>query len=180
MKDTRILTDFKLKILMVMAIIMVFVGLTEAFSQAINAYKVQSLFLYNFTKHVKWENAEASAFTVGIYGNSKAFSEIKANLKSKMVWGKNINVIEIVSPADLGKCHIAYMPKSNKKKILVIIDASDLSNTLLVTEDDLMNDGAAISFVFEQSKMKFKISKTKIEQVGLKVSSSLMSIGIAV
>ncbi|MCK5468082.1 MAG: DUF4154 domain-containing protein, partial [Cyclobacteriaceae bacterium] len=58
--------------------------------------------------------------------------------------------------------------------------ASDFSNTLLVTEDDLMNDGAAISFVFEQSKMKFKISRTKIEQVGLKVSGSLISMGIPV
>jgi len=43
-----------------------------------------------------------------------------------------------------------------------------------------MNNGAAISFVYEQSKMKFKISKDKIEEVGLKVSSSLISIGIPV
>ena len=97
-----------------------------------------------------------------------------------MAWGKNIKVIEIASPADLDKCHIAYMPQSDKKKIVEIIDASDLSNTLLVTEGDLMNDGAAISFIFEQSKMKFKISKTKIEQAGLKVSSSLISMGISV
>ena len=159
---------------------MAFVGISEAFSQATNVYRVQSLFLYNFTKHVKWENTESATFTVGIYGNTKAYSEIKTNLETKKAWGKYIEIIEIVSPADLVKCHIAYMPKSNKEKILDLIDASDLSNTLLVTEDDLMNDGAAISFVFEQSKMKFKISKTKIEQVGLKVSSSLISIGIPV
>ena len=91
-----------------------------------------------------------------------------------------MNIIEISSPIDISSCQIVYMPKSNKKKILDFIENSNLSNTLLVTEDDLMNDGAAISFVFEQSKMKFKISKTKIEEVGLKVSSSLISIGIAV
>jgi len=61
-----------------------------------------------------------------------------------------------------------------------LIDGADLSNTLLVTEGDLMDAGAAISFVYEQSKLNFKISKTKIEQVGLKVSSSLISIGIPV
>lgn len=178
--NTRSMNIFKLKFFMAITIIMVFVGLPKAFSQSANVYKVQSLFLYNFTKHVKWENTEGSTFTVGIYGNSKAFSEIKANLGSKSVWGKKINVIVVTSPADLSKCHLAYMPKSNTKKILSFINASDLSNTLLVTEDDLMNNGAAISFVFEQSKMKFKISKTKIEQVGLKVSSSLLSIGISV
>ena len=178
--DARNVTGFKLKILMIVAIIMAFVGMSEAFSQTTSIYRIQALFLYNFTKHVKWENTEGSTFTVGIYGNPKAFAEIKANLVNKKAWGNNINVIEIFSPAELSKCHIAYMPKSNKKKILDFVESSDLSNTLLVTEDDLIKDGAAISFVFEQSKMKFKISKAKIEQVGLKVSSSLLSVGISV
>lgn len=170
----------KLKILMIVAIIMAFVGLSEAFSQAVGVYRIQSLFLYNFTKHVKWENTEGATFTIGIYGSPNAFSEIKSNLESKLVWGNKINVIQIESPEDINKCHIAYMPKSNKKKILDIMSASDMSETLLVTEDDLMDEGAAISFVYQQSKMKFKISKNKIEQVGLKVSSSLISIGIPV
>jgi len=177
--DRKIINDFKIKILMIVAIMMAFIGISEAFSQATNIYRIQSLFLYNFTKHVKWENTEGT-FTVGIYGNSKAFSEIKTNLANKNVWGKKVNIIEISSPSELANCHIVYLPKSNKKKILDFIDGVNLSNTLLVTEDDLMNDGAAISFVFEQSKMKFKISKAKIEQVGLKVSSSLISIGIPV
>lgn len=33
---------------------------------------------------------------------------------------------------------------------------------------------------FMVSKIKFKISKTKIEQAGLKVSSSLISVGIPI
>ena len=111
------INGFKLKILMIVAIIMAFVGLSEAFSQATSVYRIQSLFLYNFTKHVKWENTEGATFTIGIYGNPNAFSEIKSNLESKSVWGNKINVIQIESPADVNKCHIAYMPKSNKKKI---------------------------------------------------------------
>ena len=178
--NTQIIHDIKLKLLAGVTIVMVFAGFSEAFSQETNAYRIQSLFLYNFTKHVKWENTDNSIFTVGIYGNPNAYSEIKVNLENKVVWGKKINVIEIVSQADAKKCHIAYMPQSNKKKVLSFIDSSDLINTLLVTEGDLMNDGAAISFVYKQSKMKFKISKSKIEQVGLKVSSSLMSMGIPV
>ena len=54
------------------------------------------------------------------------------------------------------------------------------SNTLLVTEDDLINQGAAISFVLINSKLKFKINKIKVEQAGLKVSSTLLAVGIAV
>ncbi len=177
--EAKIIIDLKLKILLVVTIIMVFVGISKVFSQTNNVYRIQSLFLYNFTKHVKWEDTNGT-FTVGIYGNSIVFAEIKKNFSNKKVWGKNVNVVEITSPAELANCHIAYLPKSNKKRILDFIDGADLAHTLLVTEDDMMSDGAAISFVFQQSKMNFKISREKIEQAGLKVSSSLISIGIPV
>ena len=177
--ETQIANNIKLKVLVLVALLLVFAGISEVFSQTTNIYRIQSLFLYNFTKHVKWANTEG-VFTVGVYGNPKAFAEIKNNLSGKMVWGEQIDIVEISSPVEMAKCHIAYMPKSSRKKILDLIDGSDLSNTLLVTEDDLINDGAAISFVYEHSKMKFKISKSKIEQAGLKVSSSLVSIGMSV
>lgn len=178
--DARIINNFKLKILIGVTIVMALVGISEAFSQATNLYKIQSLFLYNFSKHVKWENSGNETFTIGVYGNTTAFTEIKKNLESKIIWGKNIKIVEIGSIQEMSNCHMAYMPKSNKKKILEFISGIDFSNTLLVTEDDMTSDGAAISFVFKESKMKFKIDKAKIEQVGLKVSSSLISIGIPV
>lgn len=172
--------NFKSKLILNAVLLMVLVY-GSAFSQASNVYRLQSLFLYNFTKHVKWEVAEGEVLTIGIYANSEALNEIKANLKNKMAWGKNIEVVEISSAEEASKCHIAYLPKSNKKKILALMGSANLANTLLVTEDDLVANGAAISFIIDQqSKLKFKISKTQIEQVGLKVSSSLISIGIAV
>ncbi len=172
--------NLNLKFMALTAVFIAVIGISGAFSQETNVYRIQSLFLYNFTKHVKWENAEGSTFTIGIYGNLVAYNEIRDNLGEKTVWGKKVNVIQINSPEELSKCHIAYMPKSNKKKVVDLISASTTSNTLIVTEDDLVSDGAAISFVFLDQKMNFKISKDKIEQSGMKVSSSLLSIGIPV
>jgi hypothetical protein len=178
--NDRMISNMKLKVLAIVAVIMMGLGVEDAFSQESNVYRIQSLFLYNFTKHVKWEN-EGSTFTIGIYGNTGAFNEIKDILGEKMVWGKKMNVIQLNSPEEISKCHIAYMPKSNKKKVTdFIAGTGNHNNTLLVTEDDMVGDGAAISFVYEEQKMNFKISKDKIEQAGLKVSSSLMSIGIPV
>ena len=170
--------DFKFLVLA--AAFIAVIGISKAFSQESNVYRIQSFFLYNFTKHLKCEGAEGSTFTIGIYGNSLAYNEIRDNLGEKMVWGKKVNIIQINSPEEVSKCHIAYMPKSNKKKVVDLINASNSTNTLIVTEDDLVSDGAAISFVFLDQKMNFKISKDKIEQSGMKVSSSLLSIGIPV
>ncbi len=170
----------KLRIMMVATAMLMAVGFTEVFSQTASVYRIQSLFLYNFSKHVKWENTEGATFTIGVYGNKQAFEQIREGLKNKRTWGNFIKVIEITSPADVSQCHILYLPKSNKKKVVEFIRASgNVSNTLIVTEDDLVKEGAAISFIFQQSKMNFKISKDRIEQCGLKVSSSLVSIGVA-
>jgi hypothetical protein len=172
--------QLKIKIIAIAGLMVVLIGLKDAFSQGDNIYRMHSLFLYNFTKHVKWEEGQASQFVIGIFDNREAYQEIKSNLESKKVWGKDIKIIEISSANDMSSCHIAFMPKSNKKKVVEMISAASLENTLLVTEDDLVDDGAAISFVFQQSRMNFKISKEKIEQSGLKVSNSLISIGIPV
>lgn len=145
-------------------------------------YRLQSLFIYNFTKHIKWEASDNRPFTVGIYASAKepAFIFLKKNLENKMVWGKKIKVITINSASESASCHLVYIPRSNDKKAGEFINQMDISNTLLVTEDDLIKKGAAISFVLINSKLKFKINKTKVEQAGLKVSSTLLAVGIPV
>ncbi len=154
-----------------------FMGMISvAQAQETSVYRLQSLFLYNFTKHIKWENTEGQTFIVGIYGNAAALAEINNNLGSKVVWGKNIKVIAIKSAAEAANCQIVYLPKSNKSKVVEFLSTLKLSNTLVVTEDDLTSEGAAISFVQNETKVGFKVNKDRLEGAGLKVSTSLMSL----
>ncbi len=143
-------------------------------------YKLHALFIYNFTKHIKWDASDNSSFTVGVYANQAALAAIKANLENKSVWGKKINVIAIKSAREAGNCHIAYVPSLNNDKDARFISQCKMSNTLLVSGDDMIDKGAAISFVTVDSKLKFKIDKMKVEQAGLKVSNSLLAVGISV
>lgn len=168
----------KVKKMVIMAIMSLgFIGMmSTAHAQEASIYRLQSLFLYNFTKHIKWEAAEGQTFTVGIYGNTEALSEINTNLSNKMVWGKNIKVIAVKSAAEAANCQIVYLPKSNKSKVVEFLGTLNLSNTLVVTEDDLTGQGAAISFVTNETKVGFKVNKDRLEGAGLKVSTSLMSL----
>ena len=154
-----------------------FIGtMNEVRAQETSIYRLQSLFLYNFTKHIKWENVEGQTFTVGIYGNVEALNEINANLSNKLVWGKNIKVVAINSAAEASKCHIVYLPKSNRKKVTDFMGTLPTTNTLIVTEEDFTTEGAAISFVLNETKVGFKVNKDRLEGAGLKVSASLMSL----
>ena len=140
-----------------------------------NIYKLHSLFLYNFTKHIQWTEV-GDTFTIGVFGNQNALKEVKANFSGKKFSGKDIRVINIVGIGDANASHLVYMPKSTKSEILNMFDDANKNNTLFVSEDDLISQGFPISFVINGSKLGFKVSKKNLESSGLKISSSLLSL----
>ncbi len=140
-----------------------------------NIYKLHSLFMYNFTKHIQWSET-GNNFTIGVFGSQNALKEVKASFAGKQVSGKEIRVINIAGIGDANACQLIYAPKSNKNKILNIFDDTEKNNTLFVSEDDLVSQGFPISFVITGSKLGFKVSEKNLAICGLKMSSSLLSL----
>ena len=173
----------KYKIIILSSLVLLMMFPYRSYSQNdATIYRLQALFIYNFTKHIKWDASDDRPFTIGIFSSTKhdAYIFLKKNLENKMCWGKNIKVIAINSATETAGCHLVYIPKVKDKAAPEFINQMDHSNILLVTEDDLIKQGAGISFVLINSKLKFKINKTKVEQAGLKVSSTLLAVGIPV
>ena len=162
------------RILFVGLILISTLNLTPVFGQT-NMYKLHSLFMYNFTKHIQW-NEVGETFTLGVFGSEIALKEVKANLAGKKYLGKDIRVINVVGIGDANTSQLVYMPKSNKSKILNMFEDANKNNTLFVSEDDLISEGFPISFVINGSKLSFKVSKKNLEASGLKISSSLLSL----
>ena len=140
-----------------------------------NVYKLHSLFIYNFTKHVQWSEV-GDTFTIGVYGSQNALKEVQANFSGKSFSGKEIRVINIASVGDANASQLVYMPKSNKNKILNIFEDANKSNTLFVSEDDLIEHGFPISFIIEGAQLGFKVSRNNLKASGLKISTSLLSL----
>lgn len=145
-----------------------------SFAQS-NIYKIHSLFLYNFTKHIQWKDVDQS-FTIGVFGSETAMKVIKENFAGKKFSGKEIKIISIKEISDANQSQLVYMPKSNKSKILNMFDEADKNNTLFVSEDDFVDQGFPVSFVINGSKFGFKVSKKNLEAGGLKMSTSLLSL----
>lgn len=163
-----------LRIVVVVVFFSVFFNLITTQAQS-NIYKMHSLFMYNFTKHVQWTEV-GDTFTIGVYGSTNALNEVKANFNGKKFSGKDIRVINIAGLGDVKASQLVYMPKSNKGKILDMFDESDKTNTLFVSEDDFIEYGFPISFLIKNNKLAFKVSKKNLEVSGLKMSSSLLSL----
>jgi len=174
---TIFLTPMYNKYLRIVVVIVFFGAFSHFFTANAqgNIYKMHSLFMYNFTKHVQWSEV-GETFTIGVYGSANALSEVKANFTGKKFSGKDIRVINIAGLGDIKASQLVYMPKSNKSKILDIYEDSDKINTLFVSEDDLIEYGFPISFMIKNNKLAFKVSKKNLEISGLKMSSSLLSL----
>ena len=161
-----------------LVLFVMFCGTSSVQAQA-NAYKLQSLFIYNFIKNIKWENVDQE-FVIGVYGNLEAYNEVVANLTAKNVNGVKFKILTVNNAADAKKCHVVYLPKSNRTKVVSMISQVDEPNILLVTEEDLISEGASISFELKDSKLNFIINKQKTEEKGLKISSSLLAMGTVI
>ncbi|NJN27893.1 MAG: YfiR family protein [Cyclobacteriaceae bacterium] len=147
---------------------------SQAQAQA-NIYKLHSLFLYNFTKHIQWQEV-GNEFTIGVFGNDIALKEVKSNFDGKKFSGKDIKVINIAGVGDANSSQLVYFPKSNKGKILDLFESADKSNTLFVSEDDFIVNGMPIIFTVKADKLGFRVSKSNLDASGLKISSSLLSL----
>lgn len=166
------------KYLRIVAVIIFFGGLLQqnnTQAQA-NVYKIHSLFMYNFTKHIQWSEDVGDTFTIGVYGSNTALAEVRSNFSGKKFSGKDFRVINIAGLGDVKTSDMVYFPKSNKNRILNLFEEVDKSNTLFVSEEDLIEYGIPISFVIRNNKLAFKVSRKNLESVGLKISSSLLSL----
>ncbi len=158
-------------------------GLVFTFSTA-NAQKekFQSIFIYNFSKYVKWpDSMNSGKFVIGVIGSSAMQNELKSMAASKNVNGLPIEVRQFNSAAEVKDCHILYLASSESGKIDQIVSLTNGKAILIVTDKPgLAEKGASINFVEVDGKIKFELSHQNTEQRGLKVAGSLASLAILV
>lgn len=143
----------------------------------VSQYKVQSLFMYNFTKHIKWPNTSGS-FTIGILGRSDIQSELLTAMKGKQVDGKEVEIKIISSIEEALSCQMVYVPTNKSKELPALLTAISSKDVLVVTENDLSEKGAGISFITVEDKLRFKINQEVLSKGGLQVSGGLLSLAL--
>jgi hypothetical protein len=144
--------------------------------------KFHSIFIYNFSKYVKWPDGQSSGkFVIGVFGSSSIKKDLEAMASTKKVNGITIEVKQFDSTAGIDECNILYVSSSESDRMTEIIQATNSKPVLLVTDKPgLAKKGAAINFVEQEGKVKFELNQQNAESRGLKVSGSLSSLAIIV
>ena len=141
--------------------------------------RVKGGFLYNFTKFVDWP---ADAFSgadapivISILGDDPFGPEFDEALKTERSHGRKIEIRRIKRVEDAAGCHILYISRSEKSRILEILKQA--SNILTVADgDSFARQGGVIQFVVVDGKVRFIINTDAEQRAGLKISSDLKRI----
>ncbi|CAN5502559.1 hypothetical protein BH11BAC1_BH11BAC1_01070 [soil metagenome] len=143
-----------------------------------NEYQIKAMFIFNFTKYVEWpEKKEASAFTIGVIGESEIIEPLERIAAQKKVGDKKI-VVKRLSPDDEDYCNIVIISKSRLNK-LELVEKKYAGKGVLIISDESPRP-AAINLVTNDNKVRFEITQSLAKVGGVKISSQLLALAVAV
>lgn len=165
--------------LLFLSILLYLISLTSLKSQD---EKFKALFMYNFTKYLEWPvNKQNGNFIIGVYGTSAIITELNIIAEKRKVGNQQIVVKKISDPNQLKDCHIVYIPESRSGKINEVVKACEGKGVVLISDKPgLAKSHSGINYIKINGKQNFEINKKRLEIVGIKVNSALLSLGIVV
>ncbi len=145
--------------------------------------KFQSLFIYNFSRYIKWpENMNNGQFVIGVLGNSDVYNHLKVMADTKkQTQNMDMIVKQYNSISEIENCHILFISSNFASKVNEVSASPKTKSTLVVTDKPgLAKRGATINFVQESGKIKFELNQSNADKRGLKVAGSLSALSILV
>ena len=145
-----------------------------------NTAKIQSIFIYNFIKLIEWPSSyKSGTFNIVVLGNDPIYNELVQLAKAKKAGSQSIKVTKVNGVEEIGNPHILYVPRSKSNQIVPAKGTIGAKSTLLITDSKSgISDGADINFIIVGNKPKFEITTEGANAKKLKISSSLLNLGI--
>ena len=147
--------------------------LASSVSAQVQEAKIQAVFILKFIENVKWPQNSPS-MVLGIVGKSEIATELEERLKVRNPM--NI-VVKKITAAEASICNVVFLPKNANGSLGNVNAAIGSQSVLLITESDFTKQGSCISFIEEAGRMHFIVNKNTIEAKGLKVTSTLLTLG---
>lgn len=154
-------------------VILMFLLLVPLFVSAQDE-KFQAIFLYKFINNVNWPDSKSS-LRVGIIGNTEVLEEFQKILKVR--YADNL-IAQKITVSEAATCDVIFIPQEHNSAFNRVIENVKSKSILIITEEpDFVKKGAGISFLKEEDKLGFIVNKHALDAKGLKVSTSLLTLG---
>jgi hypothetical protein len=147
--------------------------------------QIKAAFLYNFTKFVEWPATSfatpADDIVVGLLGDSLLREPLESTVKDRRVNGRCIVVRRVVTIAEIRATHVLFVDAAEEARLSDLRSKLADSAVLLVGEsENFLANGGSIRLVLEAQRLRFEINATAAERAGVKISSQLQKLALAV
>ena len=103
------------------------------------------------------------------------------DLAKQSIQGRSIQVKQIARPADIGGCHLLYLPAEIPGTLSVWLGAAQQNGALTVGDlPDLVEAGGIIGLVPVGGRYRFDVNLGVARQADLRFSSQLLKLARAV
>ncbi|MBN2486573.1 MAG: YfiR family protein [Bacteroidales bacterium] len=155
--------------------VFIFVSICTLSMSQTDIPKAQAMFIYNFSRLIEWPgNYKTGPFVIGVMGTSATLTELENYTLNKTVGTQSIIVKKFNTPAEIGICHILFVPFAKTKSLAEVVQALGGKSTLLIAEKNgAIDEGAAINFVIVGDKLKFEVKPSSADSKQIKMSSKL-------
>lgn len=153
--------------------------------QTLSEYQLKAAFLFNFAKFVEWPASAfpdpAAPIIFGVLGVDPFGPNLEQAIAGKTVNNRPFVVKRFATVQTMEPCHMLFISAAEQAHLPQILAALKDKHTLTISEvEDFLALGGMINFLTVDNKVRFEIHQTAAERAGLKLSSKLLSLAIAV
>lgn len=145
-------------------------------------YKMQSAYIYGFTRYVIWpDDHNQGDFEIVVLGDSPILEQLNDLAAKKKVGDRPIKITRISSPSEIKKCNILYLPANQSGQFSAVLGKITTQPTLLITEEaGLGEKGSDINFIMKDDKLVFELNQVAASKHSLKISNALLALAILI
>lgn len=174
-------------VLRVLALVLLAAGGVRAQERAgeLPEYVLKAGFLYNFAKYVDWPatafEKPDSPITIGIVGQDPFGGLLERALGGKRVKERGFEIRRFAEPKDLQRCHILFVPRSEKDRVGELLRRIEAWPVLTVGEEPAFAEaGGTANVLIENEKPRLELNPDAAGKSGLTISAKLLKAAVLV
>jgi hypothetical protein len=147
-------------------------------------YRAKAAYLLNFTRYVEWPPEAFSApdtpLAICILGKDPFGEVLDQAIQGRRSQGHSVTVRRLRSNEVAEGCHLVFLTDGTWLRRKRLIIGLTLQGILTVGDSEqFVRYGGGIGFVMSKEAVRFVINMNAMERAGLKVSSRLLSLAVA-
>jgi hypothetical protein len=144
-----------------------------------NEYSIKAMFVLNFIKYIEWPGGNTSNyFRIGVIGKSEMLDALKGMTANRNEM-KQI-IIEQVSDQSKEGFRIIFVSKECNGKLEEILKKYRNKGVLLISDEYKGKFPGGINLLNINNKIRFEINTSQAHECGVKISSKLNELAVAV